>query len=66
MSVMVQDRGVQDGRHDDEDGVVLTDEQKRRQRARSIAIALALGVLVTVFFVLTIVKVGLHPGRLTP
>ncbi len=61
MSVMVHDNG-----HDGEDGVVLTDEQKRRQRARSIAIALALGVLVAVFFVLTIVKVGLHPGRPTP
>ncbi len=56
MSVMVQD-----SKHDDKDGIVLTDEQKRRQRARSIAIALALGVLVAVFFALTIVKVGLHP-----
>jgi hypothetical protein len=55
MSAMVQDSG-----HDDEDGVVLTDLQKRRQRGRSIAIALALGVLVAVFFALTIVKVGLH------
>jgi len=61
MSVMVHDSG-----HDDEDGVVLTDEQKRRQRARSIAIALALGALVLVFFVLTIVKVGMHPGRPLP
>jgi hypothetical protein len=66
MSVMVQDRKVQNSGHDGEDGVVLTDVQKRRQRARSIAIALALGVLVAVFFVLTIVKVGLHPGRLAP
>jgi hypothetical protein len=55
MSVMVHDSG-----HGDEDGVVLTPEQKRRQRARSIAIALALGVLVAVFFALTIVKVGQH------
>jgi thiol:disulfide interchange protein len=61
MSVMVHDNG-----RDDDDGVVLTDEQKRRRRARSIAIALALGALVAVFFVLTIVKVGLHPGRLAP
>jgi hypothetical protein len=57
---------VHDGGHDDEDGVVLTDEQKRRQRARSVAIAVALGALVLVFFVLTIVKVGLHPGRALP
>ena len=28
-----------------ENGIVLTEEQKRRRRARSIAIALALGVL---------------------
>ena len=61
MSVMVHDNG-----HDDEDGVVLTDVQRRRQRARSVAIALALGALVAVFFVLTIVKVGLHPGRPLP
>ena len=61
MSVMVHDN-----EHHDQDGVVLTDEQRRRERGRSIAIALALGVLVAVFFVLTIVKVGLHPGRLTP
>jgi len=57
---------ARDNEHHDRNGVVLTDEQKRRQRARSIAIALALGVLVAVFFVLTIVKVGLHPGRLAP
>ena len=61
MSVMVQDDG-----HGGEDGIVLTEEQKRRQRARSIAIALALGALVLVFFVLTIVKVGFHPGRPLP
>jgi hypothetical protein len=61
MSVMVQDSG-----HDDEDGVVLTNEQRRRQRARSIAIALALGALVVVFFALTIVKVGMHPLRPAP
>jgi hypothetical protein len=41
---------------DGEDGIVLTEEQKRRQRARSIAIALALGALVVLFFFLTIVK----------
>jgi hypothetical protein len=55
MSVMAQDDG--DGR---ENGIVLTEEQKRRRRARSIAIALALGALVVLFYVLTIVKVG-HP-----
>jgi len=45
-----------------EQGVVLTEEQKRRQRARSVAIALALGALVLLFYVVTIVKLG--PGVL--
>jgi hypothetical protein len=44
-------------------GVVLTEEQKRRQRARSIAIALTLGALVLLFWVVTIVKLG--PGVLS-
>ncbi len=37
-------------------GIVLTEEQKRRQRARSIAIALALGALVLLFYIVTLVK----------
>jgi hypothetical protein len=45
-----------------EDGIVLTDEQKRRRRARSIAIGLALGALALLFYVVTIVKLG--PGVL--
>ena len=57
---------AQHGEHDDEGGVVLTEEQKRRRRARSIAIALALGVLVFLFYALTIVKVGLHPLKPAP
>ncbi|MEP9378221.1 hypothetical protein ABLE91_16015 [Aquabacter sp. CN5-332] len=40
------------------DGVVLSDEQKRRRRARSIAIASVLGFLVLLFYVVTIVKLG--------
>ena len=36
--------------------IVLTEEQKRSRRARSIAIALALGVLVVLFYVVTLVK----------
>lgn len=39
-----------------EDGIVLTEEQKRRRRARSIAIALSLGVLVLLFYAVTLVK----------
>ena len=40
----------------DDDGIVLTEEQKRRRRARSIAIALSLGVLVLLFYAVTLVK----------
>jgi hypothetical protein len=45
-----------------QNGVVLTEEQKRRRRARSIAIALVLGALVLLFYIITIVKLG--PGVL--
>jgi hypothetical protein len=38
------------------DKIVLTEEQKRTRRARSVAIALALGVLVVLFYVVTLVK----------
>jgi hypothetical protein len=38
------------------DGIVLTDAQKKRQRERSLAIAWALGVLVVLFFAVTLVK----------
>ena len=38
------------------DGIVLTEAQKRSRRHRSIAIALALGVLVVLFFAVTMVK----------
>jgi hypothetical protein len=37
-------------------GVVLTEMQKKKQRERSIAIALSLGVLVILFFAVTMVK----------
>jgi hypothetical protein len=39
-----------------DDGIVLTEEQKRRRRARSIAIALSLGALVVLFYIVTLVK----------
>jgi hypothetical protein len=38
------------------DGIVLTEAQKRSRRQRSVAIALALGVLVVLFFAVTMVK----------
>jgi hypothetical protein len=37
-------------------GIVLTEAQKKSRRERSIAIALALGVLVMLFFAVTMVK----------
>ena len=52
---------VMDERSPD-DGIVLTEEQKRRRRARSIAIGLALGALALLFYAVTIVKLG--PGVL--
>ncbi|MCK0209120.1 hypothetical protein MWN33_13875 [Starkeya koreensis] len=42
----------------DDDGVVLTPDQKRRQRARSVAIAVVLGALCVLFYAVTIVKLG--------
>src|SRR5690606_8988860 len=46
----------------DQDFVTLTEKQKRARRARSVAIAVALGVLVVIFYVMTIAKFG--PGIL--
>ena len=39
-----------------QEGIVLTEAQKKSRRERSIAIALALGVLVVLFFAVTMVK----------
>ena len=38
------------------DGIVLTEAQKKSRRERSIALARALGVLVVLFFAVTLVK----------
>lgn len=40
----------------EQDGIVLTPEQKRARRQRSIAIAVLLGVLVVLFYMVTLVK----------
>jgi hypothetical protein len=40
----------------EQEGIVLTAAQLKSRRQRSIAIALALGVLVLLFFAVTIVK----------
>ncbi len=39
-----------------DEGVVLTEAQKRAQRSRSIAIAVSLVVLVVLFYAMTLVK----------
>ena len=41
---------------DEQDGIVLTPEQKRARRQRSIAIAVLLGVLAVLFYMVTLVK----------
>ncbi|MBR2120395.1 MAG: CoxF protein [Afipia sp.] len=47
---------VMDSNKKPQQGIVLTPEQKKRQRERSIAIAVALGILVILFFAVTLVK----------
>jgi hypothetical protein len=39
-----------------DEGVVLTEAQKRARRSRSIAIAVTLGALVILFYAITLVK----------
>lgn len=41
-----------------DDGIQLTEAQKRRRRSRSIAIAVGLGVLVFLFYLITIFRMG--------
>ena len=45
-----------DEKRDKEEGIVLTEAQLRSRRQRSVAIAVALGVLVLLFFAVTLVK----------
>jgi hypothetical protein len=40
----------------DQEGIVLSPEQKRARRQRSIALALLLGALVVLFYFVTLVK----------
>lgn len=51
-----------DDKRPDEEGVVLTEAQKRARRSRSIAIAIVLAALVILFYAVTLVK---GPGMLT-
>jgi hypothetical protein len=48
--------GMAMDKRDQDEGVVLTEAQKRARRSRSIAIALALGALVILFYIMTLVK----------
>ena len=48
--------GIAMSDRNDDDGIVLTEAQKRARRSRSIAIALALAALVILFYVMTLVK----------
>lgn len=43
---------------ENEKGIVLSEEQKRRRRARNIALACVLGGLVVLFYLLTVFKLG--------
>ncbi|MGE0563744.1 MAG: CoxF protein [Pseudolabrys sp.] len=45
----------------DDNGIVLTEAQKRARRSRSVALALVLAALVVLFYVITLVK---GPGML--
>jgi hypothetical protein len=46
-----------DKRNDEEqEGIVLTEAQRRARRSRSIAIAVALAALVILFYAMTLVK----------
>jgi t-SNARE complex subunit (syntaxin) len=40
----------------EQQGIVLTEAQKRARRQRSIALAVLLGILVVIFYVVTLVK----------
>jgi hypothetical protein len=44
--------------NDKPDGIVLTEEQRKRRRNRSIALGLVLAALAILFYVVTIVKLG--------
>jgi hypothetical protein len=44
--------------NDKPDGIVLTEEQRKRRRNRSIALGLVLAALAILFYAVTIVKIG--------
>ena len=46
--------------HEEPEGIILTPEQKRSRRNRNIAIGIVIGLLVVLFYVVTIAKIGSH------
>lgn len=54
--VMTEPDNTERDQPEEEERIVLTEEQLRARRNRSIAIALALAALVTLFFIMTLVK----------
>lgn len=46
-----------------ETGIVLSEEEKRRQRARSVVIAWGLVALAVLFFLVTLVRLGANVGN---
>ena len=42
------------------DGIRLTDDQQKRRRARNIAIGVTLAGMVVMFYVITVVKLGVN------
>lgn len=49
-------QGISMDEKNEPEGIVLTEAQLKSRRQRSIAIALALGVMVLLFFAVTLVK----------
>ncbi|QGM47710.1 hypothetical protein [Methylocystis heyeri] len=47
-----------EGQNAEQEGVILTKEQKQSRRARNIAIGLGIAFLVLLFYVVTIVKLS--------
>ncbi len=56
MTTMSETMNNEMNEHKPETGIRLTEQQKRARRARSIAIAVSLGVLVVLFYIVTLVK----------
>jgi hypothetical protein len=53
---MMTDAKMNDAANEGEPGIRLTEQQQRARRARSIAIGVSLGLLVVLFYIVTLVK----------